>query len=419
MGCSDDITPGTDSSGEGGAGTGEMVFFSSGTTENVVSRAPSTTYMPTGNRFVCRMYYKAHTGSDLFDVSGTTDQTAWLKVDDKGKGNSLYWNKAYATPSKRDEYDNDFDAHAFYWQNRKPHAFLAWTDLNHATSMVGGDADGNLRSHGTAIYKEKKKVDGVDVEIKHAVNAFDLTRKPVKDADGNITYGINLMTDQPDIVQALTVQAPTGATQESNRVNLFFKHQFSQVQVNIKNAGDNSVDLNATNILKVELLGVTEEGYVFTDLSEDGKVHAAAYKPIDFSKYNEADLKNNRYGTAFEMFDMYDASKGESGNWGYEKGFLKSFNCITFGQLQAIRITWKEDDYDDPDNAGQKIPGITHVATFRIPDANLVNLQSGMRYIWNIEIRRGTIAIIRTEIIDWELPTDNLHNGSADGTIVN
>ena len=87
-------------------------------------------------------------------------------------------------------------------------------------------------------------------------------------------------------------------------------------------------------------------------------------------------------------------------------GYLKSFNCITFGQLQAIRITWKETETD-----------ILHSSTFRIPDTELVNLQSGMKYIWNIEIRRGTLAIIRTEIVDWILPTDEVHNGSTDGII--
>lgn len=412
VGCSDDIIPGDVPSGEGGADTGEMVFFSSGTTENAVSRAASTYYMPDGYRFVCRMYYKAQTGSEDFDVSGATDHTAWLKVGG-AVGNSLYWNKEFRDVNTSikgvggvDEYGNDFSAHAFYWQNRKPHAFLAWTDLNQAISIEGGDESGKLSSHGTAVYKEKKKVDDQDVEIEYRCNAFDLTR-------GTKTS----MAEQPDIAQALTLQAPTGASQEANRVNLYFKHQFSQVQVNVKNADDNSVQLVPSQILKIELLGVTEEGYVFTDLDANGKVRPAAYKAIDFSKYNEAHLKDNRYGTAFEMFDMYDASKGESGNWGYEKGFLKSFNCITFGQLQAIRITWKEEDTTDGE--GNVLEGIRHVATFRIPDATLVNLKSGCRYVWNIEIRRGTLAIIRTEIIDWEVPTDDPHNGQTDGTIKN
>lgn len=406
----------------GDDGTGNMVFFSSGTTENAVTRAPSTYYMPDTYRFVCRMYYKARTLSDDFDTSGATDKTAWLKVDGS-VGNSLYWNKNFAPVAKPevigvgglDEYHNDFSAPAFYWQNRKPHAFLAWTDLNHATELVGGETAGTLNMIGPFPYPVEVSKDSTAY---YPCNAFDLTRKPERDANGNprkdsngnVIYdsnSLNSMTQQPDIVQALTLQAPTGATQESNRVNLYFRHQFAQVQVNIKNAADNSVALQASNILKVELLGVTEEGYVFTELDEKGKVRPTTYKKIDFTKYSEQQLQDNRYGTSFEMFPMDTP----------DYGFLKSFSCITYGELQAIRITWKEDDIKEEDVVTQV--GIKHIATFRIPDAELIMLKSGMRYIWNIEIRRGALAVIRTEIIDWELPTDALHNGSTDGTIVN
>ena len=513
VGCSDDIIPGDVPSGEGGVGTGEMVFFSSGTTETEVSRAPSTYYMPDAHRFVCRMYYKAHTGSDLFDINGT-DQTAWLKVSGN-VGNSLYWNKAYTIPSQYDPYGNDKSAHAFYWQNRKPHAFLAWTDLNHATTMKGGTTSGTLTSEGKDTYRVKatgtitswttleydiydggqytnivemskyvrdtylsgdtealaefnerqeefgKTLDWVDAtkhlvsetesyyskntqstpvdgthrkygwykyvitdedqnplctfyferyqELKtedrydeYAANAFDLTRGTKSS-----------MAEQPDIAQALTIQAPTGATQEGNRVNLYFKHQFSQVQVNIKNSADNSVTLQAADVLKVELLGVSEEGYVFTDLDADGNVRPAAYKPIDFSKYSEKDLEANKFGTSFDMFELPEAET--------ETGFLKSFNALTFGQLQAIRITWKEEDYIDAE--GKDHDGVRHFPTYRIPPPtatdDLMNLKSGMRYIWNIEIRRGTLAVIRTEIVDWELPTDAPYNGHTEGTITN
>lgn len=515
MGCSDDIIPGDVPSGEGGVGTGEMVFFSSGTTETEVSRAPSTYYMPGDYRFVCRMYYKAHTGSDLFDINGT-DQTAWLKVSGN-VGNSLYWNKAYTTPSQYDPYGNDKSAHAFYWQNRKPHAFLAWTDLNHAKLMTGGTTSGKLTSEGYFDYKVKTGgtstswrtieydiyrgghfasisamaqhvkdtylTKPIDEEKLAAFNAqqdelgstldftdayiveeqkdtehwyfkFPYTITPVDDThrkEGwckyvitdaeqkhlctfyfehyqekqevdayNIYPAMNFdltrgtktsMAEQPDIAQALTIQAPTGATQEGNRVNLYFKHQFSQVQVNIKNSADNSVTLTAADVLKVELLGVSEEGYVFTDLDADGNVRPAAYKPIDFSQYSEKDLEANKYGTSFDMFELPEA----------ETGFLKSFNALTFGQLQAIRITWKEEKYTDAE--GKKHDGVRHFPTYRIPPPtatdDLMNLKSGMRYIWNIEIRRGTLAVIRTEIVDWELPTDAPHNGHTEGTITN
>lgn len=250
----------------------------------------------------------------------------------------------------------------------------------------------------TFYYKEYQDKENIKEVEEYPVLAFDLTRKPVKDSEGNVTYGINSMSQQPDIVQAVEIQAPTGATQESNRVNLYFKHQFSQLQVNIKNAADNSVTIDSADIKKVELLGVTEKGYVFTELDKDGKVKPATYQDIDFSNYTEEQLKDNQFGTAFEMFDLTETAPG----------YLKSFNAIAYGQLQAIRITWKEKDTE-----------YLHAATYRIPNTELMNLKSGVRYVWNIEIRRGTLAIIRTEIVDWELPTTDEYNGSADGTIQN
>lgn len=578
--------PGTDD----GKGLDELVMFSVGTTENIETRA-NTRYMPDGYRFICRMFYKAQTGSDFFDVDGGSDQTAWLKVSGS-VGNSLYWNKAFNPVNTQiegkggvDTYGNDYSAPAFYWQNRKEHAFLAWTDLNNATSIQGGSARGSLKFDSDSWYKVytgetsevwtvtgyriygneqvfpsesamreyvektyttdeaivdfnntqitignqydwsdyyyeymfgwsckrtvistgddevtgdknrnlkwyrymmffdkvefapeggnlslyvkeydkdntvivKLKKDGkyvAEAEVTNAKNDYgkyidgegivitdpaQLTYKYYStDESGNVLYdetsprytfyyqkdqekkvidaydeypvlafdltrgSKNSMDEQPDIAQAKTIQAPVGATQESNRVNLYFKHQFSQIQVNVKNAADNSVDLNPGLIEKVELLGVSEEGYVFTELDKEGNVRDAAYKDIDFSKYTEQQLKKNPFGTSFQMFPMSEA----------EVGSLKSFNAIAFGQLQAIRVTWNEEAVEG------KAP-VTHESTFRIPSTDLMNLQSGVKYIWNIEIRRGTLAIIRTEIVDWELPEDEVHNGSTDGTIQN
>lgn len=548
-----------------GKGIGQMVMFSGGTTTNRETKADGKTYyMPDTYRFVCRMYYKAQTGSDYFDVEGGTDQTAWLKVDGN-VGNSLYWNKDYTPVNPTihgkggvDDYGNDYSATAFYWQNRKEHAFLAWTDLNKAVSIKYGTKQGTLKFGADKIYKvytgEKEykwetlgyKIHGLDqyftspaaireyVESTYttedAIRAFNEKQEEIgsqydwseaeyhyqygwsckytssnckavfddemthetygwyqyqmffdkvpfegdpeelglipvydsktheitfyKNAEGEyvvaVVDGNNFQTDaygnilydestprfkyyftlyrekqlvdvydefpalafdltrgtktnmgqQPDIAQALEIQAPVGATQESNRVNLYFKHMFSQVQVNIKNAADNSVVLDASDIQKVELLGVSEEGYIFTDIDAEGNVKAAAYKEIDFSQYTEEQLKENTYGTAFQMFELPSAST--------ETGYLKSFNAITFGQLQAIRMTWKEKDTE-----------YTHAATFRIPDTEHMNLKSGTKYVWNIEVRRGTLAIIRTEIIDWEYPDDEEHNGHTSGTIIN
>lgn len=597
--CSDDLVgDGAGGVDAGGDFNGEKVMFAVGTTENNVTRAgdAKTYYMSEGSRFVCRMYYKAQTGSEKFDTLGT-DKTVWMKV--KGSvGNSLYWNKEYTPVPENvkgkggvDDYGNDYSAPAFYWQNRKEHAFLAWTDLNHATTIVGGNEQGKLKFASDEIYKvytgnnvtkwvtKYYKIYGVDEEfttldkmyeyvqkkngvttngqtpefkskqmeletekgfewtsgaamdsyryshgwqykssdhyatitydtgdantatkydngwMQHqmffdkipfdkndipddAIGVYDerhevlkaykdketgkyiCAAEPIKDAegnyldenekittdpakftynyfrtdeDGNLRYDENTpryvfyykiyaekentkevfeypalafdmtrtpemksMADQVDIVQARTVQAPTGATQEANRVNLYFKHQFSQLQVNVKKAADSSVDLDAEDIVKVELLGVTEKGYVFTELNAEGEVRPTAYEEIDFQKYTEKQLEENQYGTSFQMFEMPEA----------EYGYLKSFNAIAFGHLQAIRITWKEKETE-----------FEHAASFRIPNTELMNLKSGVRYVWNMEIRRGTLAIIRAEILDWELPDDEEHNGSADGTI--
>ena len=49
-------------------------------------------------------------------------------------------------------------------------------------------------------------------------------------------------------------------------------------------------------------------------------------------------------------------------------------------------------------------------------DDQLRNLHSGYKYIWNIELRRGTLAIVRTEIVDWIVPEGDLEY-KTDGTI--
>lgn len=143
-------------------GIGQMVLFSSGTTasshttragdegggepeggknDGITTTPGKTYYMPDAGRFVIRMYYKANVSSDDYDVSGNTDVTTWMKVSGN-VGNSLYWNKEYQPVDTSikgkggvDDYGNDYSATALYWQNRKKHAFLAWTDLNKLTTI--------------------------------------------------------------------------------------------------------------------------------------------------------------------------------------------------------------------------------------------------------------------------------------------
>lgn len=270
----------------------------------------------------------------------------------------------------------------------------------HLTDEYGNAKFDENKPRYTFYYKLLQEQTETEVTRELPANAYDLTRKPVTNADGSITYGINSIKAQPDIVQALTKQAPLGATQSANRVNLYFKHQFSMIQVNVKSSADLSVVINKNHIKKVELLGVAEKGYVFTEIDEDGEVQATTFEPVKVSDYEDTHLALNPYGTSFEMFDM--------GEENYAPGYIKSFNALTFGELQAIRITWTEQEND----------GIEHRSTYTVADQNLHKLKSGRKYVWNIELRRGTLAIVRTEIVDWIVPAEDLEY-NTNGTIYN
>lgn len=268
------------------------------------------------------------------------------------------------------------------------------------TDNYGNEMYDETKPRYTFYFRDLEALKEQEETLDYQANSFDLTRKP----DDNGAYQINRISEQPDILQALTKQAPLGATQEANRVNLYFRHQFSQVQVNIKTSADLSVVINKNDIKKVELLGVTEKGYVFTEIDEDGKVEPTTYEHVDVSKYTDEHLRDNPFGTAFEMFDMANGVD----NYEYPTGYLKSYHAIAFGQLQAIRITWEESG-----------TGIQHKATYQVGNEKLKNLQSGNRYVWNIELRRGTLAIVRTEIVNWIVPNDGSLDYATDGTIYN
>lgn len=586
-GCEDNLLPDSPST-EKEHNKGEKVMLAAGTTENsVTTRADGKTYyMPAEHRFVCKMYFKTTDSGTEYDT--LRYHTSWLKVDNGGAGNSLYRKNTYVEPTaeQEDTYHNDEYAPTFYWQNRKEHAFLAWTDLNKATGLTANDGlsyNGNLTSyafhtgrkeqqwvektitvHGESVpfanekavvnkykdstagsngqdeYKkiaktevipsgkeyywwsadledfckvvvgsdagenkgENKKtsprhvmyffknkleysipegipeseltirtinIEGKDFDFVIDENNDPVARKVVVDGvtkyyqcttNGHIKYDESLsednsytvfifrrnlqyeeveivedypalafdltkgekesMAEQPDVLQALTIdQIPKSAVMEANRVNLYFKHQFAQVQVNLKNSVDNSVQIKDSQIKSVELLGVTEKGYMFTSMNPDGTMHvptgygSSSFKEVVATDFTDAQLQANPYGTIFDMFprtltvDDTNISK-----------IVKSYECITFGRLQAIRITWQEDDYEGPE--GNKIQGVEHVATYRVPEKNdmgqaLRLLEAGKKYIWNMELRRGTLAIVRTEIIPWE---ENQEEYNADGYIV-
>lgn len=576
--CSDEIvSDGPDTNEE--HYLGDKVMMAAGTTENGVStRAGAKTYyMPEAHRFVCKMFFKTNQSGDVYDT--LRYHTAWLKVDGEGAGNSLYWKNTYPTKAqKEDTYHNDEFAPTFYWQNRKEHAFLAWTDLNHATSVTGNDInfdeaslspyefhtgikeqqwiEKNFMVHGLAtpyvVFSHLRSAAEADADVvnnlqplktpekqaeqqafadalgeypencrwnwykiegrelfctidrpagyylESSYESIDATHRKTQwykmtiydtnqkteyegettntrvfyygtcvvdaegtpiayyDANDHIYYECNdrgyvickpkyifcyqvyetkeqkevineypamafdlskgsktAMSQQPDILQALTIdQIPKSAVMEANRVHLYFKHQFAQVQVNLKNSVDNSVQIQASQIKKVELLGVTNTGYMFTSMNPDGTMHvptgfkSSTFKEVVATDFTDAQLEANPYGTSFDMFERTVPDDEKELN-----KIVKSYECITFGRLQAIRITWRETDAEG---------GVEHVATYRVPEKNDQNqplrlLEPGTKYIWNMELRRGTLAVIRAEIIPWE---ENQEDYNTDGSIV-
>lgn len=475
--CSDDINLEDNGTGDVPFDS-SMVLFSAGNTENAVTRASIPYMELDGRFVCKMYYHSKTDDTDTnpFDVALPEDHgthiTAWLKVNNH-VGNCIYWNSEYTDVSadKQNDY-GEKAAQAFYWQNRLTHAFLAVADFNQLKTNTESNGltmpfDDYVRevtlnsSHTVDTPYKYIFDDGAEFETLAALQTYYVER--IKDDDTyeeqntqgtgseptalapdghyyrltnwmtfhydethtflyQIKYRVTVekekvkyyakhydltkgtktgMAQQPDPIQALTLKKPEGATQEANRVRLYFKHQFSQIQVNIKNSEDVSdIPVDASNILSVELLGVTRKGYVYVNLNADGTVH-----PTDFEQVNEktipADQWKEPYGTEFAMFDRTSQlTETERG-----LGYIKSHEAIAFGRLEGIRIKWKEDDASG---------GTTHNVIFQIPDDNLKTLQSGVRYIYNLELRRGTLALIRTIIKDWQVDETDY---STDGTI--
>lgn len=235
---------------------------------------------------------------------------------------------------------------AQYWDNAFTAALASpvfyWQNrLNHAFLAL---ADYNQLT-------ELKMYPNGDTE--EFLNTYDLTRGTRESIDG-----------QPDPILALTVVKPVGATPD--RVQLTFHHQFSRIRVNVKGATDNSATLAAGQIESVELVGVSTEGYVYNHLNSDGTVGATTANEVD------AD-------TAFQLFEMDSPASG----------YLKSFNGIAFGILRGIRITWHEADNTS----------IKHTPTLVV--SGPLTLASGREYEYNLELRRGGLTLIQTQVQDW------------------
>lgn len=359
----------------------EPVLFSAGNVGAAVSRG-SIGYLPADSRFVCSMFFHAG-ANDTDDKSFYSDDnklasdvnmaTTWLIIN-SATGNAVYRQNTFKdTDIKLDDYGFDKAAKCFYWQNRLNHIFVALTDNNKLKTQDGTDntTTGTLKLFPDVQTQYNKKY----------LLAYDL-KKGTKEA----------MSDQPDPILAFTTMKPEGASPEANRVDLFFKHQFAQVEVNLKNSQDTtSVIIGNSQIVSVELLGVAEKAYVPYCINADGSLPSVVAEDvnIDAEKYNET-KKTNPYGSSFSLFVRENTTSG----------YLKTFEGIAFGSIQRIRVTWKEPGND-----------ITHTAILNSVIEQ--KLESGKKYIYNIELRRSSIAQVTTKIVDWS--TDGTYK--ADGII--
>ena len=345
---------------------GLPVLFSSGAGDASVSTRATVPYMENGGRFVCRMYYQGNVGTGDF----TNYTEAWLKVDNN-YGNSVYRKKDFSEPTTDENIDGfgfDRESQIFYWQNRKKHIFIAIADYNKLKTNDGTD-------NGTLNFKNSEEIEGKPM-------VFDLRRKD----------GMNSISDQQDIIMAHTEMSPAKATPEGNRVKLLFGHCFAKVQVNLKPLADGGLgnDFIYDRIDKVELLGVADYAYLYNiDVTSSqyniNNVKTEAKKVVA-NDYLDVDISANPYYTCIETFKAPEDA--------VTPGYISTHEVITFGQVVAIRVTWHETN--DEGNTT-----VTHVVTKNVEKDEERLLPSGQLHIYNLEMRRGTLAIINAEILPW------------------
>ena len=345
---------------------GLPVLFSSGAGDASVSTRATVPYMENDGRFVCRMYYQGNVGSEYF----TNYTEAWLKVDNN-YGNSVYRKKDFIEPTTDDNIDGfgfDRESQIFYWQNRKKHIFIAIADYNKLKTNDGTD-------NGTLNFKNSEEIEGKPM-------VFDLRRKK----------GMNSISDQQDIIMAHTEMSPAKATPEGNRVKLLFGHCFAKVQVNLKPLADGGLgnDLIYDRIDKVELLGVADYAYLYNiDVTSSqyniNNVKTEAKKVVA-NDYLDVNISDNPYYTCIETFKAPEDA--------VTPGYVSTHEVITFGQVVAIRVTWHETDSEGNTT-------VTHVVTKKVEKDEERLLPSGQLHIYNLEMRRGTLAIINAEILPW------------------
>lgn len=419
------------------------------------TRAGQIRLMPNNIRFSAMMFSKE---SKRSDYRYNHPSFANLLVEATNEGNCLYTKDTYVLPSSEknensdtykylDNYRNDKDADIFYWANRLDHAFIGYID-DYNKALAGAQ----LSDQANNTYKPTNLRNCWDISAPHTVpgdkhfiftqadeispiyrwqqyEEFSLENPVVSGTGDTKSFQWTKMEDMPDPLVAVTEVAPEGGTAEANRVHLVFRHQLAQVQVNLKGSDYGGPNLNKVNPLEndvisgVELWGVAEKVHVFpypeygyesadgaetgasikmiTQGTEKALLRKAEAEPIKLGdeKYNES-IELNPYGSEFAMFQMIQES--------VPVGYLRSYEAISFGTIEAIRIHWKE--YTD----GSEY--INHDITYKVTSADMKKLESGKRYIFNFELRRGTLAVIKAEVVDW-IPYEE-YGYVADGTIV-
>lgn len=406
--CNDNLIE--ESTGKNPDGSEEFaqqpVLFSAGSERNVATRGQVSS-MPDKVRFTAMMLTKT---DEAAGYKYEKPVNAYMIVEPAKAGNSLYYKSDYSVPNSKDDYRNDNYATIFFWQNRLTHGFVGYIDdFNKALANAANP---------TNVYNPQE----LSGWLTNAPVPQGSTKYPMlytKDSQGVIyrwqqfekfdlreNTEITSMSQQPDPLLAYKEQKPVGSNPETNRVFLTFRHQFAQVEVNLRNSAM-SANIAANDIISVELLGISQYAYVFPypeygyttnnageqiwsiirqgkDATKTELLRAAEGQKVDLSAYTEEQLKLNPHGTSFKMFEMDEPALN----------YLKSFECIAFGNLEALRIVWQE-----PHSNGT--PGIQHKIIFPIPDEKFIQMESGKRYIYNLELQRGTLAVINAVIDDW------------------
>lgn len=421
----------------------ERVLIAVGNENPANTRAGNITYMPNHVRFTATMLTKASAGEDyMYDKPFFAN----MLVDDNGAGNSLYYQSTYVAPvvEKQDNYHNDDDASIFYWQNRLLHGFIGYIDdYNKALPWAKHQAGESEYVSATEYFpqtlsgwrndapatSEGKKDDAVqNILYTMKKDGTILSWQQYEKFDLRNNPAITSMSMQKDPLVACEEKVPESSSPEKNRVYLTFRHQLAQVQVNLKGSPE-SADIDADQIDSVALLGVSNEAYVFP-YPEYGftetvtpKVDAEGNPTSDVSRtwgiVRQGDAKKDLLRKAYAVpltldeqnanppagsqFDMFPMAAGKQAT-----GYLKGFEAIAFGDLKYLRIVWHENDEKGDSD-------IYHIVQFPITDDRFKKLESGKRYIINLELRLGSIAVVKTEILDW-IPYTTVYEST--GTVV-